>query len=62
MSRVFANGPSDWSSISGWVIPKTKKMVLDAALLNTQYYKVRIKGKVELSREWSSILSYTSVL
>ena len=30
------------------------KMVLDATLLNTQYYKVRIKGKVEQSREWSS--------
>ena len=26
-------------------------MVLDASLLNTQYYKVRIKGKVEQSRE-----------
>ena len=29
-------------------------MVLDADLLNTQHYKVRIKGKVEQSREWSS--------
>ena len=29
-------------------------MVFDAALLNTQAYKVRIKGKVEQSREWSS--------
>ena len=29
-------------------------MVLDATLLNTQHYKVRIKGKVEQSREWSS--------
>ena len=37
-------------------------MVLDAALLNTQYYKVRIKGKVEQSREMSSTLPYTSVL
>ena len=27
------------------------KMVLDAAFLNTQHYKVRIKGKVEQSRE-----------
>ena len=26
-------------------------MVLDAALLNTQYYKVRIKGKVKQSKE-----------
>ena len=45
--RVFANGPGDLGSIPGQVIPKTQKMVLDAALLNTQYYKIRIKGKVE---------------
>ena len=49
--RVFANGPGDLGSITGRVIPKTQKMVLDASLLNTQYYKVRIKGKVEQSRE-----------
>ena len=48
---LFANGPGDLGSISGRVIPKTQKMVLDASLLNTQHYKVRIKGKVELSRE-----------
>ena len=35
-------------------------MVLDTALLNTQEYKVRIKGKVEQSRERSSAL-YTEV-
>ena len=40
---------------------KDLKMVLDAALLNTQHYKVRIKGKVEQSRERSSALLYTSV-
>ena len=61
MSRVFANGPGDLDSIPGRVIPKTQKMVLDAALLNTQYYKVRIKSKVEQSREWSCALPYTSV-
>ena len=33
----------------------------DASLLNTQHYKVRIKGKVEQSRESSSALPYTSV-
>ena len=48
---MFANRPGDWVSIPGWVIPKTRKMVFDAALLNTQHYKVRIKGKVEQSRE-----------
>ena len=42
--RVFANGPGDLGSIPGRVIPKTQKMVLDASLLNTQHYKVRIKG------------------
>ena len=49
-------------------IYKTKKFilhrpsgpVLDTALLSTQHYKVRIKGKVEQSRETSSALPYTS--
>ena len=61
MSRVFANGPVDRGSIPGWVLPKTQRMGLDAALLSTQHYKVRIKGKVEQSREWSSTLPYISV-
>ena len=38
---------------------KDSKMVLNVAFLNTQYHKV--KGKVEQSREWSSVLPYTSV-
>ena len=33
VGRVFANGP------------KSFKMVLDTSLVNTQQYKVRIKGK-----------------
>ena len=37
-------------------------MVLDATLLNIQYYKVRIKGKEEQSRERSSALPNTSVV
>ena len=36
---MFANGPGDRDSIPGRVIPKTQKMVLNAALLNTQHYK-----------------------
>ena len=48
-------------SIPGRVIRKTQKMILDASLLNTQQYKVGIKGKVEQSRERSSTLPYTSV-
>ena len=61
VGKVFANGTGDRGSIPGWVIPKTLKMVLDTSLLNTQQYKVRIKGKVEQSRERSSALPYTSV-
>ena len=45
----------------GRVIAKTQKALLDTALLNTQNYKVRIKGKVEQSREWSSAFPNTSV-
>ena len=61
MSRVFANGPGDWSSIPGRVISKIQKIALDTNLLKIQYYKVRIKSKVEQSRERSSTLPYTSV-
>ena len=58
---VSTNGPKDLGSIPGRVILKTLKMVLDTSLLNTQQYNVRIKGKVEQSRERSSTLPYTSV-
>ena len=61
MSSVFANSPGHRGSIPGRVIPKTLKMVPDAALLSTQHYKVRIKGKVDQSWEWISVLPYTSV-
>ena len=61
MIRVFTNGLGDQGSIPGRVIPKTQKMALDASLLYTQHYKVRIKSKVEQSRERSSALPYTSV-
>ena len=61
MVRVFANGPGNQGSIPGQVRPKTKKMVLDSSLLNTQHYKVWIKGKVEQSRERSSALPNTSM-
>ena len=61
MVRVFTNGPGDLRSIPGQVIPKTQKKLLDASLLNTPHYKVRIKGKVEQSRERSSALPYTLV-
>ena len=48
---MFANDPVNRGSIPGRVIPKTQKLVLDTDLLNTQYYKVWINGKVEQSME-----------
>ena len=73
MVRVLTNGLGDLGSIPGRVTPKTqkekkkrkikkkkkKKKVLDTSLLNTQCYKVAIKGKVDQSRERSSTLPYT---
>ena len=61
VGRVFANGPGDLGSIPGRIIPKTLKMILDTSLLNTQQYKIRIKGKVEQSKERSSALPNGSV-
>ena len=60
ISKVFASGPEDLGSIPGRHT-KDSKVILDAALLNIQHYKVRIKGKVVQSWEWGSALSYTSV-
>ena len=48
-------------SIPGRAIPKTLKTKLDTSLLNTQQNKVCIKGKVEQSREKSSVLPDISV-
>ena len=59
--RVFANGLGDLGSIPGRLIPKTLKMVLDTSLLSIQQYKVRIKGKMEQSRERSSTFPNTLV-
>ena len=55
VGRVFAkwSGRPRFNPRSCHVILKTLKMVLDTFLLNTQQYKVRIKGKVEQSRERS---------
>ena len=41
--------------------PNQSKMVLDAALLYTQHYKVHIKGKVEQPKEWNSAVPYNLV-
>ena len=68
---TFSCWPAYW--LSGRVWPgrlgfnlrsshtKDSKMVLDTSLLNTQFYMVRIMGKVEESRESSSALPNTSV-
>ena len=60
---MFANGPGDLGSVPSHVIRKTLKMVLDTSLLTTRQYKVRIKGKVEQSRECrSTLLLYLGVV
>ena len=61
VGRVFANGPGDLGTIPGHIISKTLKMALLTSLFNTQQHKVRLKGKMEQSRERSSDLPYTSV-
>ena len=43
--REFTSGQGDRGFISGWVIPKTQKMVLDASLHNTLHYKLWINDK-----------------
>ena len=55
---MFANGPwrPGFNPRSSHTKDLKEKMVLDTSLLNTQHYKVRIKGKVELSMEKSSAL------
>ena len=40
---------------------KDSKMVLDATLLNSQHYMLRIKGAMEQSKKSSSTFPYTSV-
>ena len=52
---LFAYGPENWGSILGQVLPKTKKMVFEAAL----HYKVQIEDKMKLSSESSSAFPYT---
>ena len=54
---MFANGPRDQGLISGRVILKTQKIVLDTSLLDTEHYK----DKVEQSQAMSCALPNTSV-
>ena len=57
----FAKDSRDQGSTPGHLIPETLKMVLPTSLLNTQHYKIRIKGKVELSKERSSAHPYIAI-
>ena len=52
MSRVFTNGPKDRGSIPGQVIPKTQKMVLDAAFLTLSiiWYWSKVKWSNQANR------------
>ena len=53
INRVFANGSGYQGSITCRVIPKTQKVVFEAALLNIQHYKVKCskpENGVALSR------------
>ena len=58
MGRVFTNALGDLGSILRPVKQRTLKLILDISLLNTQQYKVRIKGKVKQSWEKSSARPY----
>ena len=53
--------PKTWVQYQVTSYQRLKKMALDTSLLNTDQYKVRIKGKVDQSRERSGALPYTSV-
>ena len=48
---VFINGQGHLGLIPGRVLPKTQKMVPHISFLNIHHYKVRIKDKVEQSKE-----------
>ena len=61
MIRVFISSLAYRDPIACRVIRKTQKMLLDPSLLNTQHFKIWIKGEVEQSRERSSTLPYTLV-
>ena len=58
MCTLFANGPGDKGSIPGRVIPKTQKMVPDAALLNTQGIWM-FKELISMSKIGLLLVAYT---
>ena len=58
---MFNNGSGD-IGVNAQTESYQKLKNCDASLLYTQYYKIRIKDKVEQSREIFSAFPYTSVL
>ena len=56
---LFLDGPIDRGSILGRVIPKTQKMVLNAALLNTRQYQGQ-SGAIQ-GKEWRPLLHFGEV-
>ena len=58
---MFANDLEDWGHSQVESYQRLKNMVLDTSLINTQHYKVGIRGRVEQSKDRSNTLSYTSV-
>ena len=58
MSRVIANGSGDRGSIPGQVIPKTQKMVLDVALLDTQVRIIRYGSRVKWSNPGKGVTPF----
>ena len=61
MVRVFPNNPGDLGFNPRSSPTKNSKMALDASLLNTQHYKVRIKGMWSNPGEKISALPYILV-
>ena len=59
--RGFVNGPGDQEFNPRSSHYKYSRVVIDASFLNTQHYKVHIKGKAEQSMERCNALLNTSV-
>ena len=57
MSRVFTNGLGDQGSIPVQVIPKTQKMILDAALLCLTLSIIRFRSRVKRSNSGNGVVS-----
>ena len=61
VGRVFPTGLRDRGSLLGWIILTTQKVVLYAALLNTEHYKAWIKGNWSNPRKKNTTLLHFGV-